>query len=262
LAAPWAVPLAEARLSSFLAADKNVPSDTLDGLPDAFLSGRIVDAQSKLNVLNLVANGKPDAASVAVFGKLFQLLGLPASEVDVLVSNLLRALPPTVVVSSGSVTVTTTSQAGNSPGTGPLLPWREDQLVWLGLSPATVAALAPYVTILPVRTALNINTASAEAIDASVPKLDLAVAQRLVAARGRSYFHSLADANALMREDSAQLVEGQHSIGSSYFEVHARLRLDDAWIEEQTLLQRNGLDVGIVWSDRGAGAAALPPGNP
>ena len=50
LTEPWAVPLEEARLSSFLAGDKNVSSDALEGLPDAFLSGRIVDAQSKLNV--------------------------------------------------------------------------------------------------------------------------------------------------------------------------------------------------------------------
>ena len=55
LAEPWAVPLEEARLSSFLAAEKNIASDALEGLPDAFLSGRIVDAQSRLNVLNLVA---------------------------------------------------------------------------------------------------------------------------------------------------------------------------------------------------------------
>src|SRR5512137_785543 len=37
LGEPWAVPLAEARLSSFLAADK----DNTDDAPDAFLSGSI-----------------------------------------------------------------------------------------------------------------------------------------------------------------------------------------------------------------------------
>ena len=93
LAEPWAVPLEEARLSSFLAADKNIASDALEGLPDAFLSGRIVDAQSKLNVRNLVDGGKPVADSVAAFTKLFELLGLPAQEVTALTANLQRALP-------------------------------------------------------------------------------------------------------------------------------------------------------------------------
>lgn len=79
LAEPWAVPLAEARLTSFLSAERNVASDNLEGLPDAFLSGRIVDAQSKLNVLSLVDGNKPVPASIATFTKLFNILGLPAS---------------------------------------------------------------------------------------------------------------------------------------------------------------------------------------
>jgi general secretion pathway protein K len=47
----WATPLDEARLSSFLAADKN---NNADGGPEAFISGAIVDAQSRLNLRGLV----------------------------------------------------------------------------------------------------------------------------------------------------------------------------------------------------------------
>ncbi|SCK44124.1 general secretion pathway protein K [Variovorax sp. HW608] len=293
LGEPWAIPLAEAKLSSFLAADKNISSDALEGLPDAFLSGRIIDAQSKLNVMNLVQGGKPVESAVAAFTKLFQLLNLPAGEVSALVSNLQRALPPaaaastsstatgstaatttgtTSTTSTGSTSTSSTSSttstsaaadttaASNSPGTGPLIPQHTYQLVWLGLSSSTAAALEPYVTVLPATTTpLNLNTASAEAIYASVPKLDLAGAKRLVERRARSYFRSLADANALVQESSVQFIEGQHSIATSYFEVQARLRLDNAWVEERTLLQRNNLDVRIVWRERGAGATVLPP---
>ncbi len=88
LAEPWAIPLEEAKLTTFLAADKNIASDALEGLPDAFLSGRIIDAQSKLNAFNLVDAGKPVAASVAAFRRLFQLLGLPAEELDLMTANL------------------------------------------------------------------------------------------------------------------------------------------------------------------------------
>jgi general secretion pathway protein K len=249
LAEPWAVPLAEARLSSFLAADKNLSSDALEGLPDAFLSGQIVDAQSRLNALNLIEGGKPAEAPVAAFHKLFRLLGLPAGEVETLVGNLQRALPPAA----------STAPSANDGPDGPLLPWRAHQLVWLGLSPSTVAALAPYVTILPARTPLNLNTASAEAIYASVPELDLASARRLVERRAQSHFRGLADANALAREGSAQFIEGRHGIGSRYFEVHGRLRLDNVWVEERTLIDRDGLNVRIVWRERGAGATILPP---
>ena len=55
LAEPWAVPLEEARLSTFLAAGQNDTgaADIDNAANDVFLSGRIVDLQSRLNVRNL-----------------------------------------------------------------------------------------------------------------------------------------------------------------------------------------------------------------
>lgn len=285
LAEPWAIPLAEAKLASFLAGDKNVSSDQLEGLPDAYLSGQIIDAQSKLNVMNLVQGGKPVTSAVDAFKKLFALLGLPESEVATLTSNLQRALPAAAAVptsNTGTVTDATSNTAGSTgttantttttpttttpvtttdtstATTGPLMPQHTAQLVWLGLSPSTAAALEPYVTVLPTTTKLNLNTASAEAIYASVSKLDLAGAKRLVEARARKYFKSIADANLLVQESSTQFTDADHTVATNYFEVHARLRLDNAWVEEQTLLRRDNLDVRIVWRERGAGAT-LPP---
>src|SRR5690349_5035758 len=62
LGEPWAVPLQEARLSSFLAADNNVSTSTDNdaGVLDAFLSGQITDLQSMMNLNNLVQAGKID----------------------------------------------------------------------------------------------------------------------------------------------------------------------------------------------------------
>src|SRR5450830_1599389 len=79
LGEPWAVPLAQARLSTFLAADR---SDVLeaDAQQDAFLSGQITDLQSRLNVTNLVQGGKIDVPSQIAFARLFELLRLPEGE--------------------------------------------------------------------------------------------------------------------------------------------------------------------------------------
>jgi general secretion pathway protein K len=257
LAEPWAVPLEEARLSSFLSAEKNIASDALEGLPDAFLSGRIVDAQSKLNVMNLVQGGKPVPAAVAAFVKLFELLGLPAQEVATMTAALQRANPPPVDPAAPGAASIASVPADSS--TAPLIPQQVGQLVWLGLSPSTVAALEPYVTVLPASTPLNINTASAEALFASVPALDLAGARRLVTQRARGYFRSLSDAQPYM--GAAQLTDAQQSVSSRFFEVNGRLRLDRQWVEEHSLLQRNGIELSIVWRERGAGttmAAAKP----
>ncbi len=283
LAEPWAVPLAESKLTSFLAADKNIASDALDGLPEAFLSGRIVDAQSKLNVLNLVVGGKPVPEQVASFAKLFELLSLPGGQLSAMVTNLQRttagSTPTADALASASNAAasadTTTAAAAVETSTGdaasgsdaPLMPRRTAQLVWLGLSASTAAALEPYVTVLPIPTALNINTASAEALFASMPNLDLASARRLVAQRARSHFAGLTDANKLLQQGSGEFVQGRHDVASRFFEVSGRLRLEQTWVEEHSLLRRdNGLLVAIVWRERGAGTTtgpdrALPAGG-
>ncbi|HYP31922.1 MAG TPA: type II secretion system minor pseudopilin GspK, partial [Burkholderiaceae bacterium] len=57
LGQPWATPLAETKLSSFLSADG---SHSDDGGPEAYLSGQITDAQSKYNLYNLVLATDPN----------------------------------------------------------------------------------------------------------------------------------------------------------------------------------------------------------
>ena len=275
LGEPWAIPLEEARLTSFLAADKNVSSDALDGLPDAFLSGRIVDAQSKLNVLNLVSGGKPLPAAVAAFTKLFSMLGLPPQELSAMTASLARALPVQATITNTTTTTTTTTGTATATSTAttsverssatapsadaPLLPQQVSQLVWLGLSRSTVTALEPYVTILPVATPININTAGPEVLFASMPKLDMAGAQRVVSLRARGAFQNLGQLTEAV--SNAQIVDGQQSVTTDYFEIIGKLRLDRTWVEERSLVQRKGTDVTILWRERGAGTT-IPPLRP
>lgn len=275
----WSQELKEARLSSFLAADKNIASDALEGLPDAFLSGQIVDAQSKLNVMNLVSGNKPVPSAVAAFTRLFATLGLPVQEVQVLTANLQRAVAGTVASASApgdiagaalvsaatggaspqgaaSPSASDSSSTSGEDGNAPLLPQQVDQLVWLGLSPATVTAIQPYVTILPINTPVNINTASAVVLAASVASLDVAGAQRLVAQRQQRPFIKLSDARALLPGVDVQFADDQQSVGTSYFEVYGRMRLDKSWVEENSLVRRTGATTTVVWRERRAGALA------
>lgn len=242
LGEPWATPLEEARLSSFLAADKN---NSAEELMPAFLSGEMIDLQSRLNFRNLVklnrtgTEAKPEisAADVATFTRLFSLLNLPAAELTAATENLLR----------------TTERALNDPkpSDSPLLPQRYAQLRWLGLSERTLAALQPHVTVLPERTPLNLNTASAEALSASVPGLDLALAQQVVGGRVVTPFDDLAAAITRIPGASDKTVTREtHDVRSRFFEVRARLRLDDVLIEERSLVQRNGLITQVRWRER------------
>ena len=239
LSEPWAVPLEEARLSTFLAADKNAQPDDDAGASQTFLSGQIIDLQGRLNVTNLVdPNGKVSEPWLKAFGKLFQMLSLPPGELLMLAENLRTAL-------DASLESADTQQA-------PLMPQRLDQLVWLGLSERSLGALRPYITLLPERTPVNLNTASASVLSASIPSLDMAQAQRLVNVRQTSHFKALADASAQIGQMSVPLSDSQHSIGSRFFEIQGRLRLDQTVVEEHSVVMRNGLDVKTLWRDRGS----------
>ena len=93
LSEPWAVPLEEARLSTFLAADRNVAQqeDASTDIQEAFLSGRIIDLQSRLNLANLVNGTTVVEAALAQFTRLFSQLGLPPQELATLVQGLRQA---------------------------------------------------------------------------------------------------------------------------------------------------------------------------
>ena len=238
LSEPWAVPLEEARLSTFLAADKKSEPDDDASASQAFLSGLITDLQSRLNVTNLVeSGGKVSEPSLKAFAKLFQLLGLPPGELLVLVENLRLALD--------------TSPENAAAQQMPLMPQRVEQLVWLGLSPPSLAVLRPYITLLPVATPVNLNTASATVLSACVASLEMAQAQQLVNTRQTNHFKTLAEVTTQLGQTAVPLSDSQHSVNSRFFEVRGRLRLDQAVVEEHSVVQRDGLEVKTLWRDRG-----------
>ena len=239
---PWAMPLEEARLSSFLAADKS--NNAEDSALQAFLSGEVIDLQSRMNFTNLVrtvgsgATAKTEIsdADLKSFARLYQQLGLPEAELNAAAREL----------------QTTMHLAMNDPmpSRTALLPRKFAQLAWLGVGRASLAALEPHVTVLPNRTSLNLNTASAQAIFASVPGMDLAQARQLVTARETRPFKSLADVGNVMPSMTGQLSDLYHGVRSEHFEVRGRLRLDNTIIEERSLVVRNNLDVRIYWRER------------
>ena len=237
LGEPWAVPLEEARLSTFLAAEKDGTADTTDTASQVFLSGSISDIQGRMNVLNLVENGKLSEPAMRAFAKLFEQLGLPKVELAAMADNLRLAQDA--------------SPDSSAARFAPLMPQRVGQLVWLGLSPRSLALLRPFVMLLPVRTPVNLNTASAPVLYACIPALDMAQAQRLVASRQSVHFRTLSDVGKVVGDAAGDLNEVQHSVSSRFFEVQGRVRLDQTIIEERSVVQREGLIVKTLWRDRG-----------
>lgn len=246
LAEPWAVPLQEARLSTFLAADPNNNGDMGDA-ENVFLSGEISDLQARLNVADLVQAGSVQTRWLETFQRLFDVLGLSQAELARMAENLRFAADISV--------------DNRNAARAPLMPQRVEQLTWLGVAPETVAALAPYVTVLPASaTRVNINTAPAEVLYAVGRNLSLADARRLVVEREGQHFRNVADVARLMPEARFDLTAA--SVDTQYFQVIGRLRIDQVVIEERSMVQRVGLNVRALQRERGAFESFAPQAPP
>ena len=248
LSEPWAVPLKEARLSTFLAADQNNNAMGMDmgsasDADNVFLSGEIVDLQSKLNLACLVQAGSVQTKWLDTFGRLFDVLGLPQTQLTKLAENLRFAADISV--------------DNRNAARAPLMPQRVEQLTWLGVPDDVVAALQPYVTILPASsTQVNLNTSPAEVIYAVGRNLSLADAKRLVAEREAQHFRAVGDATKAIPASTFDLTTT--SVDTQYFEVHGRLRMDDVVIEERSMLQRTGRTVKTIQRERGTFPGVVP----
>jgi general secretion pathway protein K len=175
---------------------------------------------------------------------LFQRLDLPLAELQTLAQQLQISL-------KASRTIPNTQNAGTgSPGPAALMPQQTSQLVWLGLSPDTVAALQAHITVLPEATPVNLNTASAEVLSAVLPGLDLASARQAVTQRQRGHWASLNAAQAALGASGRLLDDKQHSVKSRYFEVQGRMRIDNVVQQETALVRRDGSQVRMLWRVR------------
>jgi len=248
LGEPWAVPLAEARLSTFLAADK----DNTDDGPEAFLSGAITDAMSRYNLLNLLdASGGINKVELATLERLCTTVGVSADVATRIAVGLRDAAPP--VPAAAAASGAASAPAAAPPADPPLMPQSTAQLAWLGIDAESLRALDPYVILIPdtlrFPALVNVNTAPREVLVAVVDQLDLATAERIVQSRQRTPLKSVGDLTALAPNvPPANL--NRLAFGSNYFQVRGRLRLGDVVLEQRSLVKRNGLTVVVLQRER------------
>lgn len=251
LGEPWALPVQESKLSTFLSQDKQ----WREGDPEVFLSGQITDAQSRLNLASLVEDGQVPPAALAAWVRLFERLNLPMAELQALI----RGWPLALQAQAGKASQAAPQETERLQA--PLLPQRLEQLSWLGLSPQTVAQLRPYATVLPTATPVNLNTAPALVLEAVVPGLDTSTARALVERRSRQPWNTLQEAAEAMGPAGRLLSERQHSVRSRFFEIQGRLRIEQQVRDESALVERNGTQVRMLWRVRTTAPSAMLGGH-
>ena len=243
LGEPWAMPLEQARLSTFLAADR---SDSLaaDASSNAFLSGQISDLQARLNLRNLVQDdGKVHLPTLHMWERLFVQLGLQRTQLDALVAQLARA-------QGAGGTALAANQALDANMDGPLWPQEPEQLAWLGLDASTLTRLGPYVVVLPERTPVNLNTASATVLSACLEGLSPSDAQRLLQARRLRPWDNLDEVKTAARLPRLAMDAQQLGLSTRFFALQGALQIEGRTVQEYSVVQRDGTRVKTLWRKR------------
>jgi general secretion pathway protein K len=220
---PWAVPLAETRVTDPEAA----PGDS--GAPAAFISGRILDAQARFNLANLSTSGQVNKQEESALYRLTQTLGLADDVADAVVARM-QLMPQPDDYSALMREFTAMNLA----------------------SPAALNTLKPFVVILPRPTPVNLNTASAEVLAACFEGVTLDQARALVKSRDQAVFNQTADATTRLSGLGVEATpHNSVSVATSYFVVSGRVRFERAEVETTSLIERDASGLSRVvkaWS--------------
>lgn len=240
LGEPWAVPLAETRLDQYVE-NSGAQSD----VPDAVISGSIVDAQSRFNLSNLCPNGQINEEQVKVFEKLLTNLRLSPSLARATATQMAAATKP-----AGGAQQAGSSGNEESSAAQPInILYVDDLLSVPGFTPEALEALKDFVTVLQTKTVteINVNTASAELISARIDTLSVSEASAIISGRESRWFNTKDDFLNRLPGTRASPGADKVQINTNYFLVNGNVRLNRAGMQMQALVDRSGSNPKVVW---------------
>lgn len=225
LGEPWALPL---------------PATPVE---NGVVKGRIVDAQGLLNVNNLASASRASSERLR-FTRLFAALGIAQAT---LASMADWVDADSVAQEGGAEDAWYLAQGeGSLAANRPVL--RIQELAYArGMTQPALTHLQRFVTSLPVDTPLNVNTAPAEVLAASIANIDPAQIPALVAGRAQRPFTSVANFRERLPAGASIGDEAMYSVASKYFLVTVRARQGETVTVARALIERNGAWPAIVW---------------
>jgi len=236
----------DARISS-IDNEKEMWATRLPAMPveNGEVTGMIEDRQGRFNLNNLVRNGTTSAPDVAQFQCLLAMLGLPA-ELATALADWIDADSETQYPGGAENTYYLALPNPYRTANRPLVEMGELSLV-KGFNKNVIERLRPFVTVLPLPGAINVNFAPPEVLSAVVGNLSLSDARLLVQQRSAQPFRDIADFNQRLPHGGAQIVSGSISVSSQFFMVTGRATVGRAQVTTEALLQRLGGWPAVVW---------------
>jgi general secretion pathway protein K len=201
------------------------------------IEGRIEDAQGRLNVNNLPRTDAIGTAERARLTRLFTRLSIPPAALDAIADWI---DPDSETRAGGAedsayLAAPSPSLAANAP-----LVRTAELAAIRGLSAQQVAALAPFVVALPAPTALNVNTAPPEVMEAAIAGLGGDALTAWLAGRARKPFTTIAEFRARLPSGATIDNEAALAVASSYFLVSVRARQGEVVARVRALVRRDG----------------------
>ena len=202
----------------------------------ATLSGAIEDQQARFNLNNLIHNGSDSASDIALFKRLLSQLNLPQDLLNPLLDWLdtddslrspggaedafyLLADPPYRCANQALLTV--------------------DELYRVrGFNRTVIDRLKPFVTALPQRSTINVNTAPREILMALLPDFSETDISTVLENRKSAFFKDKQDFRARLPQAALNLNDEAYDVASHYFSVAVSTRTNRAASSYQALLAR------------------------
>jgi general secretion pathway protein K len=208
-------------------------------IEDGSIGGYIADAQSRLNINNLATTSTAATSTRSALQRLFATLALPANLVNTVtdwVDADDKTSDPRGAEDAWYLAQPIATLAANAPGrrVGELLLVRD-------VGPASLARARPFLTALDAPTAVNVNTAPAEVLAASVAGLDAPAAASLAASRDKTPFASVADFKSRLPRPDLVIDETSLDVKSDWFEVSIEARQGDTLARARALLKRSSV---------------------
>ncbi|WP_297527169.1 type II secretion system minor pseudopilin GspK [Thiohalobacter sp.] len=208
------------------------------------IAGRIEDLEGRFNLNNLLTtDGAPDERAVARFRRLLELLELDPALANA-VLDWMDADLETRFPGGAEDDRYSTREPPYRAANAPFASVSELRLVE-GFDAEAVRRLRPYLSALPGRASVNVNTAPPLLLQALFPDLSAADAEALVDARSDKPFDTVAD--FLAHDTFAGRAVGPEGLatGSGHFAVFADVRLGTARARQVSVLERQGGDVSV-----------------
>lgn len=212
-------------------------------LPGGFIVGNITDQQGRFNINNLLEGNKVSPPAMARFRRLLARLELEPELAEAVVDWLdkdIEPMPPNGAEDDYYVGLETPYRTANRP----MVNVSELRLV-KGFDQETYEKVAPFLTALPERTTINVNTAPGEVLASLSDRLSLDFAKGIIEQREDEPFDSIDEfLNSPLVKELNLSSEDTDDLGvsSQYFLVRSETRIGDGRATVDSLIRRGDED--------------------